>query len=247
MKLIFKLVLLVEVLATPAFAESPAGWGTDYARVVGLAKTNGTPVLVYFTASWCGPCKRMARTTLVDDRVLAALKTVPHVIVDIDEQPVLAEKHAIRAVPTFQVVLPSSVTVESITGFQEPGPFALWISNTLVAASEKLQRDERQTRQLGAVSDALTTGDPAVRAKAALDLLEFAASPSEAIRETAMNRLNSLSAADAKHLLPGLNHPALAVRIRAANCLRAKLGDTFDIDPWAPAETRAKAVQEWGP
>jgi thioredoxin-like negative regulator of GroEL len=245
MKGVLHILLLLTASVAVMAAGTPAGWETDYMRVVAFSKTNRTPVLVYFTASWCGPCKLMARTTLVDPGVVAALKAVPHVILDIEEEPILSQKHAVRAVPTFQMILPSSATVESITGFQEAESFAPWITNALARANQRLQADEHHSEQLDAVFDALSGDDAPARVKAAMELLELIASASDPIRDRAMKRLSTLPSTDALLVLPGLNQPSLAVRIRAGNYLRARLGDSFDIDPWDSADTRSKAVEAW--
>ena len=50
--------------------------------------------VIRFTASWCGPCKMLAKT-------LENIKTeVPIEVVDIDENPTAAMEFGIRSVPT---------------------------------------------------------------------------------------------------------------------------------------------------
>lgn len=62
-----------------------------------IANYDGEPPengLLYFTATWCGPC-RMVKPEL------AKLKSVTVLAVDIDEHPDVAEQWNVTAVPTF--------------------------------------------------------------------------------------------------------------------------------------------------
>ncbi len=59
------------------------------------------PVLVDFTATWCGPCKALAP---IVDQLAEELDGVVKVgKLDIDESPVTAGKFGIRGVPTVMV------------------------------------------------------------------------------------------------------------------------------------------------
>lgn len=55
------------------------------------------PVLVDFTASWCGPCKMLAP---VLDELETENQGVKFVKVDVDEQSALAQQYSVMSMPT---------------------------------------------------------------------------------------------------------------------------------------------------
>jgi thioredoxin 1 len=59
------------------------------------------PVLVDFTATWCGPCKQLA--PIVDQLATELAGKVKVGKLDIDDSPVVASKLGIRGVPTLMV------------------------------------------------------------------------------------------------------------------------------------------------
>jgi thioredoxin 1 len=62
---------------------------------------SSVPVLVDFTATWCGPCKALAP---IIDQVASELDGQVKVgKVDVDESPVTAGKFGVRGVPTVMV------------------------------------------------------------------------------------------------------------------------------------------------
>lgn len=56
------------------------------------------PVLVKFSATWCGPCKTLA--PILDELASEYIGRIKFINVDIDKTSSIAPKYGIRAVPT---------------------------------------------------------------------------------------------------------------------------------------------------
>lgn len=76
------------------------------------AKTAEVPVLAYFSASWCGPCK------IFRPRIEAMANESEHFIlvhIDVDEEPELTQDYNVMSVPTV-VGIVSGEEVDRFTG-----------------------------------------------------------------------------------------------------------------------------------
>ena len=245
MKSIASTILLLVLGTSCALGVPAGGWVTNYSSALEEAKGRQQPVLLYFTASWCGPCKLMARTTLTNEAVVQTLCGLIHVALDVDEHPKLAEQHGVRAVPTFQMLSPDGDTVATATGYQEANRFLTWLTNSLSEVKESAARQKQIAERLAAADRSLRDASPESLRKAATELLALCAGSDGATQKSVQERLAGLAARDPALVLDGLNHPRLAVRIHVANLLRAQFGDAFDVDPWSDAATRQKAVAQW--
>lgn len=74
-----------------------------------------TPTMAMFSATWCGPCKKIKPLFLQLEKEAPA---VQFIYVDIDESDKLAEELGVRSVPDFRVYR-NGVCIEKWTGASE--------------------------------------------------------------------------------------------------------------------------------
>lgn len=73
-----------------------------------------------FTASWCGPCKMLAKTLEDVDT------QIPIEVIDIDENQELAMHYGIRGVPTL-VMLDGDIEVKRLVGMKMKNELSEWL------------------------------------------------------------------------------------------------------------------------
>jgi thiol:disulfide interchange protein len=112
-----------------AHAKDIVPWRHDLTEAEAEARAQHKDVFAYFTASWCGPCQEMKRTTWSDDDVRRAIEKhyVP-VKIDIDEQRDLAMANAIDGVPTFIVMTDAGQTVRRTDGYMDSAAMTAWVA-----------------------------------------------------------------------------------------------------------------------
>ena len=77
--------------------------------------------ILRFTASWCGPCKSLAKT-------LENIETsIPIEVVDIDVHSDIATEYGIRSVPTL-VMLDVDIEMKRMTGVKAENLMREWIN-----------------------------------------------------------------------------------------------------------------------
>ena len=77
--------------------------------------------LLRFTASWCQPCKMLAKT------LEGITIDYPIEVIDIDESSDLAIQYGVRGVPTL-VMLQDDVETKRIVGMQTEGFLKDWLA-----------------------------------------------------------------------------------------------------------------------
>ena len=204
MKPSIAILILIVVGCLAVRAEIPAGWSTNYADTLAAAESARQPVLVFFTASWCGPCKLMSRITLTDPMIAAAISNVNHVAVDIDEHPDLATKHHVAAVPTFIMLSTGDNEMDRATGFQPAGDFLQWLTNGISGAKEAVAQQAFAKKELAAVDlllDSMATNSLHLAAMKLFDLCDLR---DAVIIQAAADRLKTIANRDPAVLLDGL-------------------------------------------
>ena len=115
------IVLLALNCPRPMYAapESRIRWRGDLRTAVAEARNSEKPLLIKFSTSWCGYCKKMQRETFANKTVIAQVGQcfVP-VTVDGDRSRDLTERLGIRSFPTTLIVSPRMNVVTKIAGFR---------------------------------------------------------------------------------------------------------------------------------
>jgi thiol-disulfide isomerase/thioredoxin len=114
------LVLLNSVTVSSRVAHADGvQWLTDPPAALQQSRSSGRPVLMRFSAEWCGPCRKMERTTFADPGTAASInRSFVPLVIDADENEALAKKLNIRGLPTLVIVTPDMKILKKIKGFQ---------------------------------------------------------------------------------------------------------------------------------
>lgn len=223
-------------------------WSVKVPEFRADAALEGAPTVLYFTATWCGYCRQMERTTLSNASVRTRLEPFGRVKLDYDQQPELVARYRIRGVPAFVMVNARGEELAQLTGMTEPDPFRGWLEEGKARGVELAKATVQRQAELKTLSEQLTGGgemDPAEGwEKAKTRIFELAARGEGESREFALKQLTTRAGFKPSTLFEGLLHPDLAVRLAVTGVLKKTLGDRFVFDPWAEASVRKAAVRE---
>lgn len=101
-------------------------WRTDIATELPKAETGAQPRVLYFTASWCPPCREMGQTTFSKEAMVKLLEDYQPLKIDIDAHDEIARKYGVSAVPTF-VVLSGGKEIARASGYMDSTSMAEWL------------------------------------------------------------------------------------------------------------------------
>ncbi|WP_166822774.1 thioredoxin family protein [Thalassoroseus pseudoceratinae] len=109
--------------APPQTAQNikPIVWQTNLKSALAQSEQTKRPMLLKFTASWCGYCHKLKKVAFSDPRIIQQVQShfVP-VLVDADKNPQLMEALEVEGLPTMVVVSSDLEVITKIVGYQTP-------------------------------------------------------------------------------------------------------------------------------
>lgn len=122
----------IEVPVTVTVVSVPRQWFTDNNKALEAGLEARCPVLVYWTAPWCSPCKRMRSETWASPDVARAVSG-RYVLCQLnyDEHPDLARRYGVTQLPTTVLVSgpnPKQLILRQRVGYFSPADLIEWLS-----------------------------------------------------------------------------------------------------------------------
>jgi thioredoxin-related protein len=247
MKKLLTLALSLFIALGAPLLSNAIEWDTDHKAVLATADEEQQPILVYFTATWCGYCRSFEKVTLADESVTTAIHPFLKTRLDYDDDAYLASKYGIRGVPTVLLLNPKGQIVAQTMGYQSPQDFLTWFDRHAENVSPEVARQAEIAvdSEIKTIQTGLDDEDPAQR-KVALDQLiaMFLETP-DTMRQFTTETFTALAAENPSLAGQYLIHKKLAVRLLASNVLRETLGKDFAFDPWQTGADRLAAYKSW--
>ena len=103
-------------------------WRSDLPKALAEARAAKKPVLLYFTAEWCGPCQYMRRNVFTDTGVAAAMEAYVPARIDHDARQDLIFQYQVEGMPWFGVLDPDGKPTRILNrGVETPQEMIAWL------------------------------------------------------------------------------------------------------------------------
>jgi thiol:disulfide interchange protein len=108
-----------------------------YADGYQQARYRKRPMLVFFTASWCGYCHQMEAEAFNDGQVARLSRQFVCILVDADQEPDVCREFRIHGFPAIQFLTPQGVPLNRLVGKQSAAELMFQMQAALEATANR--------------------------------------------------------------------------------------------------------------
>jgi thiol-disulfide isomerase/thioredoxin len=236
--------MAAEQTPPPAQRETGVIWSQSYDVGTKVAAMEKSPVLLFFTASWCQWCQKLERQVLAEPKVLSELRKFVCVKLDVEKNHDTAMAYGVISIPRIVIINTQGEIVGDWLGYRDASellqlltdirPYtnatvgtrkAPQVSPPAQGRSDVNQPSRAAPRDPGQLTDLLGHKDPKIRQNAINTLLKGGPSVLPA-------------------MLDALERDYLGIRIAAWKIIRTLSRTDLSFDPWGPRRQRDEEVKK---
>lgn len=224
--------------------ESGVAWSQSYDVGTKVAAMEKSPILLFFTASWCPWCQKLEREALAEPKVISELRPFVCVKLDVDKNHDVAMAYGVVSMPRVVVINTQNEIVGDWLGYRDAKAFLQLLTDTKpylnTAAGTK------KAPQVGQPGDGPSGEGQAPQAvpQGPAPLTDLLGHKEPKVRQNAMDTLLKSGPAVLPGMLDALEHEYLGVRIAAWKIIRTLSKADLSFDPWGPGAERAEEVRK---
>lgn len=220
-------------------------WFTDYDEALKQAKEKKQLILIDFTASWCGPCKFMERTTFKDENVLKLLQGYTMLKVDFDTNTQLVGRFNVSSIPNLIVLNPNAKILGEQVGYQGPSELLAWLG----AVTKDLDMATLEIRDLEKEFESAFKHFQDFTLEAKIEGIRnyfvlMHSKDDQSLKELSEKWLRKIAMEYPELMIDYMNSDLLENRVFVHNLFLQKIPDAREkFDPWASKEARKKSFE----
>ena len=233
---------------SPAPAEPATGvvWSQSYEVGMKVAQMEQSPILLFFSASWCPWCRKLEQEVLVQPQVASELRKFICVKLDVDKNRDVALAYGIRSLPRIIVVNTYGEIIGDWLGYRDTKEFLQLIADIRPYLSTAAGARKAPQVVKPAPEGPSTQTDQQIQAMpdAPNRLMDLLGHKEAKIRLNVIDILVKGGFAILPAMLDTLKNEYLGVRITAWKIVRTLSPTKLEFDPWASRAERAEAIKK---